>query len=86
MKLGAKTDLFGLGANKHWVLLSNFIDSTLTRNKFAFDSVKQIGLLGMDSLPVTVILNGRCDGVYLLCEHLRISPERIDIFDWEDEA
>ena len=32
LKLDKKTDLFGLGKNKHWNLLANYIDDSLMRN------------------------------------------------------
>ncbi|MBR0303934.1 MAG: CotH kinase family protein, partial [Clostridia bacterium] len=32
IKLDKKADLFGLGANKNWVLISNYLDESLLRN------------------------------------------------------
>lgn len=86
IKLDKKTDLFGFGANKHWVLLSNFRDSSLERNNIGSEIAKDSGFIGMDMLQVTVILNGRCEGVYQFSEHIRVGEGRIEIFNWEDES
>lgn len=32
LKLDKKTSLFGMGKNKHWLLLANYIDETQMRN------------------------------------------------------
>jgi len=87
IKLDTKTDLFGMGESKHWVLLANDIDHSLIRNKIVLDLAASIG---MESTPasvlVSVILNGEYQGVYQLCEHIRVEEERVDIFNWEDLA
>ena len=47
IKLAKKTDLFGFGKNKHWVLLANYQDESLMRNKVAYDLSKKLGLVQM---------------------------------------
>ena len=86
LKLDKKASLCGLGAqkSKHWVLLANMPDMTNMRNKLAYDFANAIGVAGMESTWVDVVLNGRYDGVYQLCEHIRIAPDRVDVFDWEE--
>ena len=84
IKLGKKTDLFGMGKNKHWVLLANYLDPGLMRNKVLYDAANQLGCLGMKSVWVEVVLNGRFLGNYQLCEQLRIASGRVDIANWED--
>ena len=85
IKLAAKSDLFGMGKNKHWVLLANDIDHTLIRNKITLDFASAIGMkFASESELVSVFLNGNYQGVYQLCEHIRVGKERVDIFDWED--
>ena len=37
LKLDKKTDLFGMGKSKHWVLLANYLDESLLRNTLAYD-------------------------------------------------
>ena len=85
IKLESKSDLFGMGKNKHWVLLANDIDHTLIRNKITLDFAGAIGMkFASESQLVSVFLNGNYQGVYQLCEHIRVGKERVNIFDWED--
>ena len=85
IKLETKSDLFGMGANKHWVLLANDIDHTLIRNKITLDFASDIGMkFASESVLVSLFLNGKYQGVYQLCEHIRVDEERVDIYDWED--
>ncbi|MBP3568782.1 MAG: CotH kinase family protein [Lachnospiraceae bacterium] len=85
IKLETKSDLFGMGENKHWVLLANDIDHTLIRNKITLDFARNIGMkFASESELVSVFLNGNYQGVYQLCEHIRVDEERVDIYDWED--
>lgn len=87
IKLENKTDLFGMGANKHWVLLANAIDHTLIRNKLLYDFSNDLGAsYAAESENVVLVLNGEYQGVYQLCEHIRVAKERVDIYNWEDLA
>lgn len=86
IKLDKKADLFGMGSNKHWVLLANYRDRTFMRNRLAFDLSEQLGLPTTQSVFVRLILNGQDVGVYELCEQIRVGKTRVDIMDWEDEA
>ena len=85
IKLGKSTNLFGFGKNKHWVLLSPYMDQSLMRNRLAFDLSGQLGLIQMDITWVDVILNGSYIGNYALCEHIRVGDDRIPVFDWGDQ-
>jgi len=87
IKLDQKSDLFHMGANKHWVLLANDIDHTFIRNKLMYDFSAALGAdFAAESLNVVLILNNEYRGVYQLCEHVRVGKERVDIFDWEELA
>ncbi|MBR6255277.1 MAG: CotH kinase family protein, partial [Clostridiales bacterium] len=86
IKLDSKADLLGMGSNKHWVLLANYLDESLLRNTMAFRLAEQMGVPAMQTTWVDVILNGEYAGNYQLCEQIRVGKERVDIFDWEDEA
>ncbi len=86
IKLDTKTDLLGMGENKHWILLANYIDESLMRNALGFRFAEQLGLVTMQSTWVDVVLNGSYVGNYLLCEQIRVSDERVDIKDWEGIA
>ena len=86
IKLDKKTDLFGMGKNKNWVLLANYIDESLMRNNTANHIAGELGLDYMNSVWTDVVINGEYAGNYQLCEQIRIDEDRVDIFDWEDEA
>ena len=86
LKLDKKSDLFGLGKNKHWVLLANYIDESGMRNMLAGDFATRMGVGAMDGTWVEVIINGDPRGMYQLCEHVRLSEDRVDVFDWESAA
>jgi hypothetical protein len=80
LKLAGSTELLGMPANRHWVLLANHSDKTLMRNELAFEFGR---LLDMEYLPrsrlVDLELNGAYQGVYQLTEHVRVAPERVNV-------
>ena len=87
LKLNKKQNLLGLGSgkNKHWVLLANMIDHTNMRNEIVHNFSKDIGMeYSMKTTDVVLILNGQYEGLYELCEHVRIGASRVDVFDWEE--
>jgi len=84
IKLDKKTDVLGMGKNKHWVLLANAIDHTNMRNQLMYEFAEDIGMACvMDSKPVILVMNGEYVGFYELCEHKRVGETRINVFDWE---
>lgn len=87
LKLEEKANLLNLGETSHWVLLANAIDSTLIRNKLVYDFSGDIGAsCQMHSEFVSLIYNGEYQGVYQLCEQVRIGKNSVDIYDWGDAA
>lgn len=85
VKLNEKTDIFGMGENKHWVLLANDLDHTQIRNQITLDFARAIGMDNTsESKLVSLVLNGEYQGVYELAEHVRVGKTRVDIYDWED--
>ena len=86
LKLDKKTDMFGFGKSKHWVLLANYNDMSQMRGRLAADFANDTGSLGMDSTWVECVLNGELQGLYQFMEHVRVDANRVDIYDWEDNA
>lgn len=86
LKLDSKADLFGMGKNKHWVLVSNPYDFSNLRNELSYDLSAATGLVAMKSVYVDLVLNGKVVGLYQLCEHVRIDSGRVDITNWDDVA
>ena len=72
IKLGKKTDLFGMGKAKTWILLANYIDASFIKNSVAYELA---GRLGFDFTPETKQVNldigGRYMGLYCLAERFR---------------
>ena len=81
-KLMEKQDFFGMGKNKHWVLLANYYDYTMLRNKYTYWLGKE---MGMEYTPecvfVDLVMNGEYLGSYYLCEQVRVGKTRVDIDD-----
>ncbi len=86
LKLDKKTDLFGMGKSKNWVLLANYNDRANLRNKLSYDFGMSLGLAGCESRFVNLIYNGMYEGLYLLCEPVHVGEDCVDIFDWEEKA
>ena len=86
LKLNKKTEMFGIPKSKHWVLLANYNDQSMLRNKLAYDFAADIGSSGMRSTWVECVLNGAWQGTYQFCEQIRIAKERVNVHDWEGDA
>lgn len=80
VKLKEKASLLGMPADKEWALLANYADRTLVRNIVA---MKLSEICGFSWTPrmrsVEVYLNNEYQGVYTLCEHKKVSSDRVDI-------
>lgn len=87
LKLDRKSDLFGMGRNKDWLLISNSYDPTLLRNKLAYDFAERIGMaFSPQSVYVNLEINGKDLGCYLLVEQIRVAEDRLDIGKTAAEA
>ncbi|MBQ8500557.1 MAG: CotH kinase family protein [Bacteroidales bacterium] len=80
VKLDEKASLLGMPADKEWALLANYSDRTLLRNIVA---MKLSEICGFSWTPrmrsVEVYLNDKYQGVYTLCEHKKVSKDRVNI-------
>lgn len=80
MKLDAKASLLGMPADKSWVLLANYTDKTMLRNALA---LRMAAIDGRGYAPrshfVELMLNGRYEGTYQLCEKVELSRHRVDV-------
>ena len=82
LKLDAKASLLGMPADRSWVLLANYSDKTMARNRTAM-RMGSMSLLAYtpQSHFVELMLNGRYDGTYELCEKLELARHRVDTGD-----
>lgn len=89
VKFEKKQDLFGMGKNKHWILLANRYDNSLIRNRMTYwltrALAKDTGVFAPECVPVDVVMNGDYYGSYLLTEQIRVDKERVNIDDLNDE-
>lgn len=80
VKLEEKAELLGMPADKEWALLANYSDRTLLRNIVAMRLSEICGFSWTPRMhSVEVYLNGEYQGVYTLCEHKKISKDRVAI-------
>ena len=86
IKLDKKAAILGMGQNKHWALLANSFDPTLSRNRITFWLGKQLGLdFTPSGYPVDVFMEDEYLGSYLLCETIRVDKNRVDIPELEED-
>lgn len=84
IKLDSKTNLFGMGKAKTWLLLANYYDKSLIRNALALDMAGQIGLKDpVQYVYVDVYANHQYLGNYMFCEKVEVGSNRVDITDLE---
>lgn len=86
LKLDKKADLFGMGENKHWVLLANATDDSLLRDELSYKLAGAFGMTYQDGTWVDLVVNGKYYGNYYLCEHVRIGKTRVPIDNIVDDA
>ena len=84
IKFEEKTNLFGMGGAKKWVLLANAQPLADVKNAVAFDLARKM------SFPFTpeyafadLYINGEYQGVYQFCEKVEIGKQRLNIYDLE---
>ena len=83
--LNDPADLFGIGENKHWVLLANAYDPTLMRNRITEWLGDQMGFEFTPSgVPVDLVMTGEefgswYMGSYYLSENVRVDTNRVNI-------
>lgn len=81
LKLGSSSPLMGMPSDKNWVLLANAEDHSQLRTMIAtrFGQASNNLAWTPKFRTVELVLNGQYQGIYLLGEHVRISPNRINI-------
>ena len=82
LKFDEKISLLGEHKDKSWVLIPNYPDKSMLRNRTA---CYMSSLSSLDYTPkshfVEVILNGKYNGTYELCEKIKVSNHRVDVGD-----
>lgn len=82
IKLYHKKGLLGMNKTKKWILLGNYIDSTLLRNKFVSDfAAEHTSIPVVQGKYVDLYLNGEYAGNYYLCQKIDVGEEGLQITD-----
>lgn len=88
LKLGAKTPLLGMPKNKHFTLMAAYDGDTYSwffHDQLGFATSRALGLAWTPTQhPVELIINGQYHGLYLLCEHVRVDKNRVNIPEQPD--
>ena len=90
IKLDKKADLFGLGANKHWVLVANSMDSTLLKDRITAWLGDEMGFpFTPRGVPVDLVMTGEDFGThylgsYYLSENVRVDENRLNIAELKE--
>ena len=79
LKLGTKQKVLGMPAHKRWTLLAGY--RGFIGNPMAFEANRRAPALGWAPRGcfVELVLNGKFQGMYYLCEQVKIDPERVAI-------
>ncbi|MBR3348702.1 MAG: CotH kinase family protein, partial [Solobacterium sp.] len=91
IKLDKKEDLFGLGKNKHWVLVANAFDETLLRDRITAWLGDQLGFeFTPRGVPADVVMIGSESGTqylgsYYFSENVRVDTNRLEIDELSEE-
>ena len=82
LKFTEKVSLFGEHKDKSWVLIPNYADKSALRNHIALYLGKMSNLEYTSSSHfVELILNGQYNGMYQVCEKMKISNHRVAVGD-----
>ena len=86
LRLKKKAELLSMPAHKRWILLANWKDRTLLRNDAAFWLSREAGLpYTVRGQFVELVLNGKHQGTYYLCEQIKIDKNRVNIDKMESK-
>lgn len=91
IKFGEKQSMLGLNGGaemKNWVLLAEYKDASMMRNKAVFEIAEELfgdDFYVSDAEFVEVYINDSYWGVYLLAEQQQINSNRVDITECEQD-
>ena len=86
IKLDSKEEVLGMPKHKRWVLLANWMDRTLLRNDIAFEMGRRVMSWAPRGEFVEVYLNGKHQGCYYLCEHIKVDKNRVNVDELDEDS
>lgn len=85
LKFNEKTSMLGMPKDKRWVLLANYWDRTNLRNDVGLEIARRA--TGMAWNPrsqfVQLYIDGKYEGMYLICEKIKSSKSRVNITEMD---
>ena len=80
IKFDSKTDLFGMGASKKWVLLADFYDDSHLRNHLSMHFTHLLDMQYVNrGRHVDLYINGEYMGLYYLCHKTEIGKSIVNL-------
>jgi len=82
IKFDTSVSMFGRPKEKSWTLIANHMDYSLMRNFAAYNMHAYLtppGTFTSLAIPVEVYINGQYEGVYTLCDQMKVGKGRVDI-------
>lgn len=83
IKLDQGAEVLGMPSHKRWCLLADYFDPSLVRNNLAYWIGREISTLDWSprTQEVELVINGKFNGTYLLCEQIKIDENRVNVGD-----
>jgi len=80
IKLGSKARIMGMPKHKRWVLLANFMDRTMLRNRIAYKAAQQTSLAWTPRNEIVeLVFNGKHLGNYMFIEQIKEDENRVNV-------
>lgn len=76
-----KVALLGLPKHEHWILYGPYADKSLIRNVLAYRFWEEMGYYAPKTKFCELSINGFYQGVYVLCEKIRVDSNRLDLIN-----
>lgn len=88
IKLEEKASVLGMPKDKRWVLLANYWDRTNLRNDVGLEIARRAKGMAWNphSQYVQLYIDGKYEGLYLLCEKIKSSKNRVNITEMDATA
>ncbi|MCM1377709.1 MAG: CotH kinase family protein [Clostridium sp.] len=86
IKFDSKTSIMGMPKNKTFALLAHADDNmAFLRNTMGFELSRRLGLTWTPTqIPVEYVFNGQYQGIYFLCETIKVDKKRVNITEQND--
>ena len=82
IKFDSKTSVLGMKKAKKWVLLANYLDGSLLRNKISYNLAADSGIAGSLSSEFTDLwIDGEYQGSYLICQKADSGSGNLNLSD-----